>query len=129
MSMVLTIDFDGTMAKHVYPKLGEPVPGAIEWIRKFIAFGAKVVLLTMRDGKTLEDAVAFCKTHGIELFGVNENPEQDWSKSRKVYGNLDIDDNNAGCPLAQDPNSVLPYVDWNVIGPFVLAQIQRRVIR
>src|ERR1700690_3286381 len=103
--MKIAIDFDGTIVKHKYPKIGDPVPDAIEWIRKFQEAGAKIILYTMRsDGgeypNTLKDAVKYLEIYGIKLFGVNRDPEQDsWTSSHKCYANLFIDDAAFGCQL------------------------------
>ena len=32
--MYICIDFDGTIVDHKFPEIGQPVPGAIEWIKK-----------------------------------------------------------------------------------------------
>ena len=64
---------------------------------------------------TLQEAVDYLEGEGITLFGINENPTQDeWTNSRKVYGNIYIDDASIGCPLVY-PDSGRPYVDWNGI--------------
>jgi len=47
--MIIAIDFDGTIVDHRYPDVGEPCPGSFEWMRKFQAAGAKLILWTMRD--------------------------------------------------------------------------------
>lgn len=129
--MIIAIDFDGTIADHIYPDCGEPVPGAIEWIKKFIEAGAKIILWTMRSdhihGPTLTDAIQFCNDNGIELFGVNNNPFQsDWTTSPKAYANLYIDDLAFGCPLKENPRyGGQPYVDWDIVGPATLKILQQ----
>ena len=67
--------------------------------------------------KELHEAVNwFIVTHDIPLFGVNENPEQTWSTSPKVYANLYIDDAVIGCPLAyNDDISDRPFVYWPAV--------------
>lgn len=130
MSLVIAIDFDGTIVKHRYPEIGPPVPGAIKWIKRFAAEGAKLILYTMRSdgrpdhGDVLTDAVEFCRSHGIEFFGVNDNPEQGcWTNSRKVYAHVYIDDAAYGCPLIHPPDELRPYVDWSKVGRYVWNQI------
>ena len=57
--------------------------------------------MTQRDGKKLADAIEWFKKNDIKLYGINDNPSQSsWSKSRKVYADIYIDDRNLGCPLA-----------------------------
>ena len=70
----------------------------------------------MRDKDVLEDAVNWCKDNGIELYGVNENPSQTWSDSRKVHCDIYIDDQALGCPLKEDDSiSHRPFVDWKEV--------------
>lgn len=129
--MLIAIDFDGTIVDHLYPDVGDPVPGAIEWIKKFQEVGAKIILYTMRsdggsDGDVLSDAVKFCEDNEIELYGVNKNPTQSsWTKSPKVYAHVYIDDAAFGCPLKDSLRSGgRPYVDWDEVGPKVMEMIK-----
>ena len=118
--MYICIDFDGTIVKHEYPAIGPDVPGAFKYIRKFQEAGAKIILHTMRGGVELLEAVEHIYDHGIELYGINANPDQTWTTSKKVWGNLYIDDAAFGCPLIQDER---PYVDWHIVGPKVMEML------
>ena len=44
--MVISIDFDGTVVEHRYPKIGEEIPHATETLRKLMEDGHKLVLWT-----------------------------------------------------------------------------------
>lgn len=127
--MNIAIDFDGTIVEHKFPRVGEPVPGAIEWMRKFQEAGARLLLWTMRsdgqeNGDVLTQAVKHCENFGIKFFGVNENPEQvTWTKSPKLYAHLYIDDAAFGCPLIHPGEGQRPYVDWEAVGPAVMAML------
>lgn len=126
----VAIDFDGTIVTNRFPELGEEVPGAFKWMRRFQELGAKLILLTMRShGQrnpwVLRDAINFCETRGIVFDLINENP-QDWTKSNKVYAHVYIDDHNAGCPVLQEEKSHRIYVDWEKIGPSVERYINDR---
>ena len=69
----------------------------------------------------LSDAVNFLKQNGIELYGINKNPDQlSWTNSPKVYGHLYIDDAAVGCPLIYPEKNERPYVDWNKVGEEIL---------
>lgn len=75
------------------------------------------MLWTMRsndsyDGDTLNQAVDFCKSRGLSFWGLNENPEQDWSSSNKQYAHVYVDDSALGCPVTDPGNGSRPYVDW-----------------
>ena len=123
--MIIAIDFDGTIVDHRYPGLGLPVPGAIDWMKRFVNAGAKIILWTMRsdgkDGPTLTAAVEYLQRQGVELWSINGNPEQlDWTDSPKAYADLYIDDRSFGCPRRENPRAGgSPFVDWEEVGPAV----------
>lgn len=125
MNMIIAVDFDGTIVEHKYPDVGPPIPGAIEWLKKFQNAGCKIILWTMRchksaDGDMLTPAVEYLKSNGIELYGVNSNPSQVWSKSPKAYAHCYIDDTAIGCPLKDSTRmGARPMVDWDAVGPMV----------
>lgn len=127
--MYIAIDFDGTIVEHRYPELGEPVPGALEWIKQFKEAGATLILWTMRSdgpnsGDVLSQAVQYCLVNGIEFDYINENP-QSWTTSSKAYAEIYIDDAAFGCPLKPSTKqSARPFVDWAVVGPAVLEKIE-----
>lgn len=72
--LTIAVDFDGTIVKHDYPRLGSPANGAIKTLIRLQQCGHKLILLTMRSGKELNDAVDYLQSHNIKLYGVNENP-------------------------------------------------------
>lgn len=130
MSFIIGVDFDGTVVEHKFPAIGKPVPQALEWLRRFQEAGAKLVLWTMRsngpqkDRLVLSEAICYLRSNSIELWGINENPEQSkWTSSPKAYCHIYIDDAAAGCPLVEVAGE-RPYVDWNIVGPSVMRQIK-----
>lgn len=120
-SQIIGIDFDGTIVEHAYPEIGAPVPGAIDTIKDLIANGHRIILWTMRSGETLQEAYDYLKDNGIELFGVNKNPEQHWSTSPKAYCHVYIDDAALGCPLIRKFNQ-RPMVFWPKVREFLKAK-------
>lgn len=109
---VLAIDFDGTIVENDYPSIGKPNDGAIEVLRELLAKKYRLILLTMRHGESLQQALVYCNVNNIDFWGVNENPDQHkWSESRKVYASLYIDDTGLGTPLKKGSNGK-PCVDW-----------------
>ena len=100
----IAVDFDGTCVTHDYPLIGKELNSCVETLKDLVEHDHKLVLNTMRSGKTLDAAVNWFKTNGIELFGINRNPTQDrWTSSPKAYAELYIDDAALGCPLIYDP--------------------------
>ena len=123
---IFAVDFDGTIVKHAFPDIGQPVPRALEWLRRFHDAGALLILWTMRSGDYLQAAVKYCYDNNVQLFGINHNPDQmSWTRSPKAYAHLYIDDAAEGCPLITEPNS-RPYVDWGLLGHSVMEKINRK---
>ena len=97
--MTIAVDFDGTIVEHMYPKIGKPIPGAIETLIKLQKAGHKLILWTYRSGETLKDAVDYCEKKGVKLFAVNaSSPDDEWrpGKSRLIKADVFIDDRNIG---------------------------------
>lgn len=115
----LAIDFDGTCVTHEYPRIGRFI-GAQTRLKKLADHGYKLILFTMRDGKTLQDAVDWFADNNIPLYGINENPDQHWSQSRKVYAHHYIDDAAIGTPLVKGLGGERDYVDWDKIELYFL---------
>ncbi len=111
--VTIGLDFDGTVVTHEFPKIGKDLPHCLETLKKITSQGGKIVLITMRSGRTLAEAVAYFSYHDILLYGVNSNPRQEhYSKSPKIYANIYIDDAALGCPLVFSDLSTKAYVDW-----------------
>ncbi|MBR2419808.1 MAG: hypothetical protein IKB14_03735 [Rikenellaceae bacterium] len=113
--MVIALDFDGTVVTHEYPYIGEDI-GAVPVLKELVAAGHQLILFTMRSGKLLDDALAWFEHNGIELYAVNENPEQvSWTSSVKVHANMYIDDCALGCPIRFEDGVRRPFVDWKKV--------------
>lgn len=98
-TFTLAIDFDGTIVEDAYPKIGKPKLFAFETLKKLQQDGHRLILWTYRYGKTLQEAVDFCKKNGLEFYAVNcsfPNEIYDPKKSRKINADLFIDDRNIG---------------------------------
>jgi len=116
---IIAIDFDGTLAEHKFPDIGNEVPGAFAVLKDLQAAGHKLILWTMRndreskEGPVLTQAVEWCRERDIEFWGVNTNPDQhSWTQSPKAYAQIYIDDAALGCPLRESFGVDRPMVDW-----------------
>lgn len=125
--ITIAVDFDGTVVCMDYPYLGEPVPMAFEYLRRFKEEGAQLILWTMRstntsNGDVLTPALDFCKANGVVFNQVNENKEQHrWTDSPKAYATYYVDDQAIGCPLSNDVDkNGRRYVNWSRVGPLIL---------
>ncbi|PID94637.1 MAG: hypothetical protein CSA89_01000 [Bacteroidales bacterium] len=97
--MVIAVDFDGTIVEEAYPKIGAPIPFAIDVLKKLINEEHHCLILwTVREGRLLDEAVEYCRERGVEFYAVNKlHPEQsDQMQSRKVAVDMFIDDRNVG---------------------------------
>lgn len=114
--MIVAVDFDGTCVEHEYPAVGMDVEGAVDVLRALNKRGHKIILFTMRSGAKLEAAIKWFRDRKIELWGVNENPEQKaWTTSPKVYADIYIDDAALGCPVTFIDGARYPVVNWRKI--------------
>lgn len=98
-SLIIAVDFDGTIVENKYPEIGKPMLFALETLKKLQEEGHRLILWTYRSGKELEDAVRFCKKKGLEFYAVNKSyPEEEYDKnmSRKILADIFIDDRNIG---------------------------------
>ena len=98
--MTIAVDFDGTIVTDRYPDIGNEIPFAVETLKLLQQEHHRLILWSVREGKLLDEAVAWCKERGVEFYAVNkEYPEQklqDDGFSRKLKADLFIDDRNVG---------------------------------
>lgn len=97
--LTIAVDFDGTIVEDAYPKIGKPQPFAFETLKMLEAKGHRLILWTVRKGRSLQEAVEFCKQNGIEFYAVNNDfAEEEFSGrgSRKINADIFVDDRNVG---------------------------------
>lgn len=99
--MVIAVDFDGTIVRDEYPGIGREIPFATQTLKMLMEEGHRLILWTVRQGETLEDAVTWCRHRGVEFYAVNrnfpeENDQTDEEYSRKLKADIFIDDRNIG---------------------------------
>ena len=99
---IIAVDFDGTLCRNAYPRIGEPRVTMINFLknaqRKNGPDACKIILWTCRTGDLLAEAVEWCETMGLKFDAVNENlpeiVEEFGGDSRKIYADVYIDDRN-----------------------------------
>lgn len=115
--MIIAADFDGTLVRKDFPRVGEEVPLAVDVLKYLVNRGHKIILYTCRthtiyDGHDpLQEAIDWCTSRGIELYAVNDNPEsrERYGGQAKVSADMYIDDNGFGTPMVDG------HVDWSAI--------------
>ena len=98
-SLLIAVDFDGTIVEDAYPKIGKPKLFAFETLKRLEQDGHRLILWTYRSGRKLDEAVTFCKENGIVFYAVNNSfPEEvfEGKVSRKINADYFIDDRNIG---------------------------------
>ena len=99
--MVIAVDFDGTIVESRYPEIGDERPFATDTLRMLAKDKHQLILWSCREGKLLDDAVAWCRERGVEFWAVNKDyPEEEETKnsyfSRKIKADMFIDDRQVG---------------------------------
>jgi len=96
--MIIAVDFDGTIVEHEYPKIGKPIPFAIETLKLLQQErDYQLILWTVREGSLLQEAIDFCESKGLKFYAANKNyPEEENPFPRKINADLFIDDRNLG---------------------------------
>lgn len=99
-SLIIAVDFDGTIVEDAYPRIGKPMLFAFDSLKLLQSRGHRLILWTYRAGKYLDEAVEFCRENGIEFYAVNSSFEEEQynpeKQSRKINADLFIDDRNLG---------------------------------
>lgn len=112
INLTISVDFDGTVVSHEYPKVGDEVPHAVRVLKK-LAKDHDLIIYTMRSGIELMHAVAWFEERGIPYKSANYNEDQKaWTDSPKIYADIYIGDDAEGCPLISMTGKSRPVVDW-----------------
>lgn len=98
--MIIAVDFDGTIVRHRYPKIGEEIPFATQTLSMLAREGHRLILWTVREDILLDEAVEWCRQRGVEFYAINRDfPEEDATGkgfSRKLKADLFLDDRSFG---------------------------------
>ena len=94
---IVAVDFDGTLNEDIgFPRIGPPKWKTIEYCLDAKKKGWKLILWTCRSDGNLEEAIDWCKDHGLEFDAINDNlkelTEEFGNNSRKVFANYYLDD-------------------------------------
>lgn len=99
--VVLSIDFDGTIATAEWPGIGELLHEADVYINLLYSEGFYIIINTCRTNRHMNEAVEFMYKKGIKFHLINQNNptlcalygDED---CRKINADIFIDDKNLG---------------------------------
>ena len=103
MPRIWGVDFDGTLCRNRWPRIGAQNTKLIDFLQWRRMKGEAVILITMREGELLDRAVEWCRDRGLEFDAVNDNlhavREMYGGKlfgenPRKIFAHIYIDDRN-----------------------------------
>lgn len=114
-NLVIGVDFDGTIVKNNYPKIGTPKFLALPII-KWLLSRHTIILWTCRHDRELDEAVKWCENYGIRFHYVNNNC---FGRIRKYGG----DCRKLSCDILVDDTA--GFVFW----PWVLIRILLREVK
>ncbi|WKN45912.1 BT0820 family HAD-type phosphatase [Tunicatimonas pelagia] len=127
-SLIIAVDFDGTVVEDAYPRIGKPQLFAFETLKALKQEKHRLILWTCRKGDRLQEAVEFCRENGMEFYAVNSNfPDEPLTSedSPKIVADLYIDDRNLGGFPGWDqvwkalkPNDEMPEAEMRSKGIF-----------
>lgn len=104
--MIYAVDFDGTLCENAWPDIGKPNTELINFLKFEQKRGAKIILWTMREGRSLEEAEDWLLGFHLIPDAVNDNlpelKEQYGNNPRKVFANIYVDDHNAKYGICAD---------------------------
>jgi hypothetical protein len=114
----IAVDFDGTIVMNKFPRIGEPIPGAIETIKTIRQNGHKVFLWSSRYGRKLAEAIEFCESYWLDFDGANHTTSDLHTASPKQYADIYIDDRALGVPktfYSTITGEQVTMLDWDQI--------------
>lgn len=101
--MIISVDFDGTIAENAWPEIGQPIPGAIQALRQLHRDGHKIIINSCRAGAPERLMKQWLTVNRIPYDAINENLleriEQYGEDCRKISADVYIDDKGLFCRI------------------------------
>jgi len=120
--MIIAVDFEGTLHDGFYPVIGNPMPYAVDAMKKLKYNGHRIIITTCRPDSLQDKMVDFLRKHEMPFDLINENfPEikAKFDNPRKIYADIYIDNKD-----------ILGLPPWNLVNDLIfdrtaLAGLQR----
>ncbi len=98
--MIIAVDFDGTLHTGEWPSIGEPMPWAVDTMRRLKADGHYLIIWSCREGREQTAMINWLLAHGFPFDRINDHHPDSIAKyggdARKVFSDLYIDDKQLG---------------------------------
>lgn len=113
----IAVDWDYTLTKCSSWESGEMVLNteAFDVMKRWIRdYNVGFILDTMRHDEILKEPLETLEKHGVKLYGLRKNPQQDKDGNTvpKAFAVFSIDDRNVNIPVKWYEDCTRPYVDW-----------------
>ena len=96
-SLIIAVDFDGTVVEQTYPGMGKPIKGVKEALLRVKSRGHKIVYWTARSGKDLIVVKDWLIKNNYPIDGINCNIKGSPYRSfPKICMEVIWDDRNVG---------------------------------
>jgi len=125
--MTVAVDFDGLLCRSDWPRIGEEMPGSLDFLHWLFRQNVEIVLWTARSGHLLDAALSWLAARGFPRAwwsAVNETPETVkayyGTVGNKVGADVFVDDRNTCFPVSADDPGV---PDWARIKEDIIRRI------
>ena len=113
----IVVDWDYTLTKCSSWESGEMVINteAFDIMKRWTKdYNVGFILDTMRHDEILKEPLETLEKHGVKLYGLRKNPQQDKDGNTvpKAFAVFSIDDRNVNIPVKWYEDCTRPYVDW-----------------
>ena len=113
----IAVDWDYTLTKCSSWESGEMIINteAFDVMKRWIKdYNVGFILDTMRHDEILKEPLETLEKHGVKLYGLRKNPQQDKDGNTvpKAFAVFSIDDRNVNIPVKWYEDCTRPYVDW-----------------
>jgi hypothetical protein len=113
----IAVDWDYTLTKCSSWESGEMIINteAFDVMKRWIRdYNVGFILDTMRHDEILKEPLETLEKHGVKLYGLRKNPQQDKDGNTvpKAFAVFSIDDRNVNIPVKWYEDCTRPYVDW-----------------
>ena len=106
--MILAFDFDGTICRDKFPKIGDEYEGAIQTLKDLQDVGHQIIIWTCRTQvEHIVPMILWLNDRGFVPDAVNRNLIEDFNTHPKIYADFYLDNRNFP-----------PFPGWKIVRKF-----------